>query len=172
MSSTSLLAKYIPNAVTVSGSLTGDATFLGIIFLLILGLSYYFGRGFIVSLIVSFYPATILFKLFPFMEKVLFLSGEKLLLLNKMGLFLVFLIPITIIVNRFMFTAGDYSTGENMLRLAGLSLAFLLIIVLFSYSTVNYDLFHNYSSQIDGLFSGSGREFYWVLAPIALLAIL
>jgi hypothetical protein len=172
MSSTTILAKYIPNSVVVSGSLYGDASFLLIVFLIILGIAYYFGRGFIVSLIISFYPATILFKLFPFMDKAIFADGAKLLLLNKLGLFLLFLIPITIIVNRFMFSAGDYSGGENILRLAGLSLAFLVVLVLFSYNTVNYDVFHNYSSQIDSIFGASGREFYWVLAPIALLSIL
>ncbi len=172
MSSTSLIAKYIPNTVSVSGSIYGDATFLLIIFLIILGTAYYFGRGFIVSIIISFYPATILFKLFPFMDKVIFADGVNLLLLNKLGLFLLFLIPITIIVNRFMFTAGEYNGGENILRLAGLSIAFIIIIVLFSYNTLSYDVFHNYSSQIDAIFGAPGREFYWILAPLALLAVL
>lgn len=171
-STTSLVSKYIPSNIGIPGSITGDMAFLGVVFILLIGLSYYFGRGFIVSLIVSFYPASILFRLFPFMEKVIFVSEGRLLVLNQIAVFLLFLIPITIIINRFIFTASDYSGGENILRLAGLSLAFLIIIVLFSYNTVNYDIFHNYSSQIDSIFDFPAREFYWMLAPLALLAIL
>ncbi len=171
-STTSLLTKYVPSVGVVSGSITSDAIFLGVIFIILIGASYYFGRGFIVSLVISFYPASLLFKLFPFTEKLLFVTGEKMLVLNNIAIFMLFLIPITVIVNRFVFTASDYSGGENILRLAGLSLAFLVIIVLFSYNTVNYDTFHNYSSQIDAIFDPSSREFYWLLAPIALLAVL
>ncbi len=153
--------------------ISGDLGFLLAFFIVIMGFSWYTGRGFIVSLIISFYPAIMMYKTFPFLDKLLFLNDSPgLLVTNKIAIFLLFLVPITIVINRFIFTASDYGGGENLLRLAGLSLTFLLLIVLFSYNAVNYDPLHDFSPQIDNLFSIEERQFYWFLAPIALLAIL
>lgn len=71
-----------------------------------------------------------------------------------------------------MFSASDYSGGESVFRLSGLAIAFLILVVLFSYNVVNYDLYHNFSPQIDALFGIEERQFYWNLAPLALLAFL
>jgi hypothetical protein len=168
---TDLLTKYAGAPVGFIGSLSGDIGILALLFIAFVGLSYYFGRGFIVSVVLAFYPATILYKMFPFVEKLTFLSGN-LVTLNKIGIFLLFLIPLTIIINRFIFTASDFSGGENILKLAGLSAAFLILIVLFSYNLVNYDGYHDFGTQIDNLFGSPTRQFYWFLAPLAILAII
>lgn len=164
------LFKLIPTNVT--GLISGDIGFLIAVFIVVLGFSFYAGRGSIVSLIISFYPASLLFNTFPFMDKVIFLTGDKLVVFNKVAVFLLFLIPLTIIINRFVFSASVYGGGENMLRLSGLALAFVVLIMVFSYTTVNYDIFHNYSASIDSLIGVEERQFYWILAPLALLAIL
>lgn len=164
------ILKFIPS--NISGLVSGDIGFLLVLFVVVIGFSFYAGRGSIISAIISFYPASLLYKTFPFLDKVIFLTGDKLIVFNKIGLFLLFLIPITIIVNRFIFSVSGYGGGENMLRLAGLALAFLILVILFSYTTVNYDVFHNFSASFDSLFGVEERQFYWILAPLALLAIL
>ncbi len=169
-SSTSLISNLpIPD---LAGSLGGDTVFLAVAFVLFMGLSYYLGRGLIISTIFAFYPATLLFKSFPFLDKLVLLSGEKLIVLNKVAIFLVFLIPITIVVSKYIFSLSDGGTGSNFLKLAGMSAGLVILVVVFSYNVVSFDTFHNFGSQIDSLFAGSGREFYWFLAPLALLAFL
>ena len=151
---------------------SGDAVFLCTLFVIFLALALYFGRGMIVSIILAFYPATFLFNTFPFMAKSIILSGDKLLVLNKIGVFFIFLLPLSIILNKYIFSESEYSSSPHILKSIGLSLSMVLLITLFSYSTVNFDVFHDFSPQIDILFNGGTRLFYWNLVPLALLAIL
>ncbi|MFZ2523664.1 MAG: hypothetical protein WAW92_04755 [Minisyncoccia bacterium] len=165
---TSILTK-IPS---VTGILSSDAGFLLAIFIFILGLSFFIGRSAIVSVILSFYPTTLLFKTFPFMEQATFLKGDLLIVFNKIGIFLLFLIPITIIIGRFIFSRSEYGRGDSFLRILGLSVALLILVVSFSYNVSNYDVIHDFGPQIDQLFGISESQFYWNLAPIALMAFL
>ncbi|HEY0220740.1 MAG TPA: hypothetical protein VGC58_00785 [Candidatus Paceibacterota bacterium] len=171
---TNLISEYAEYARVPEGlvsSLSGDLGVSVIAFIALLGISYYFGRAFIISIILAFYPASMLFKMSPFAQKMLVLSGN-LVVLNNIAIFLVFLVPLTIIINRFIFTASDYGRGDNILKLAGLSVAFLILMVLFSYNLVSYDLYHNFGPQIDQLFGSTARQFYWFLAPLAIMAIM
>lgn len=156
----------------LSAIFSADLGFILVLFVFIMGIAYFIGRSSLISLILSFYPATLLFKTFPFISKVIFLKGDVLETLNKVGLFLLFLIPITIIVRRFIFSLSDYTKGEGLLRLFGLSIAFLILVVFFSYNVVNYDVFHDFEPQIDTIFTITDSQFYWNIAPIALLAFL
>ena len=156
----------------VASMLSGDTAFLLVCFVVIMGVAFYLGRGFLISLIISFYPASLLYKSFPFLEKAIVLSGENLIVINKIGVFIVFLVPIAIVLNRFIFSASEYGRGDNILKLAGLSVAFLILVVLFSYNTVSYDALHDFSPQIDAIFGVEERQFYWYLAPIALMGVL
>ena len=163
-----MLAK-LPN---VGDILSSDIGFLIAIFIVILGLAFFIGRSSLVAVILSFYPSTLLYKTFPFINHAVFLKGETLEVFNKIGLFLLILIPITIIVSRYIFPMSDYARGNSTLRLVGLSLALLILVVFFSYDVVNYDSIHDFSGQIDTIFTISESQFYWNLAPIALLAFL
>ena len=168
MASSSLASKY-GSFLTI---FSGDLIFIISIFIILFALTMYFGRGRAVSLILAFYPATLLYTTFPFLEKLMFLGGEKLLVLNKLAVFLVFLIPISIIINRFVFSASEYTGSNNMVRSGGLALSILILIMVFSYGTLNLDIFHDFGPQIDSLFSTANLVFYWNLASIALLALL
>ena len=154
------------------GVFSGDMIFLVTIFVIFLAYGLYLGRGKLISLIIAFYPATLFFNTFPFTKTLIILHTDKLLVLNKIGIFLLFLIPLNIIVDRFIFSSEDYSSSSNIFRNIGLTLGVVVLIVLFSYNTINFDMFHNFSPTIDTLFSGNDRLFYWNLAPIALLAVL
>lgn len=156
----------------LSGPLSVDLVILASIFIILYGYSIYAGRNRLLAFIISFYPATLLFNTFPLMNKVLILQGDKFLTLNKLAIFLLFFIPINIIINRFIFTGSDYSGFTGLVRGAGLSLSALIMVLLFSYSTLNLDVFHNFSPQIDTIFAHSSSIFYWNLASLALLAIL
>ncbi len=76
------------------------------------------GKSRIISLILAFYPARLLFENFPFMSKLLVLDGPNLLLLNKVLIFLLFLVEFA------HFTAQQalreqFDSGGRSLELVG-----------------------------------------------------
>lgn len=156
---------------SLSKIFSGDIAFFLVLFILFFAYAMYFGRGMIVAFIISYYPASFLYLNFPFLVKFTVLHGDKLILLNKIGIFLLFLVPLTIIVDRYIFSASEYSGSLGMLKTVGLTLSAMVLVILFSYSTLNFDLFHNFSPQIDKIFMFKDAVFYWSLAPIVLLAL-
>ncbi len=159
-----MLAHIIPGASV----LTNDILVVVTLFVLFFAAGLYFGKGRLLSLVISFYPALFLYKLFPYAEKLTVLSGPQFLVLNKIGIFLLFLIPFDIIVSRFIFSESGYGGSLHIMRVAGLSLAMTVLLLVFSYSTVSLDVFYNFSSTIDTLFV-SGNIFWWMLAPFLIL---
>jgi len=159
------------NLAQVIGLFSSDLVFLATIFVVFLVYGLYFGKSKIISLILSFYPTTYLYHLFPYVEKLVVLKGDKLIFLNKVGIFLLFFIPISIVVNRYVF-ADSFTGNSNMLKCAGLSFACLLLFVLWSYTTINIDAIHTFSPQIAQIFDSGPKIFYFNLLPIVLLAFL
>lgn len=151
--------------------LSSDVVFLGVLLVIFFAFTMYFGRGRIISLILSFYPATLLYKSFPFMDK-LAMDGDMAVTYGKIGIFLIFLIPINIVIGKYVFSESFYTGGEHIFRNIGLSLTLVILIILFSYNTVNFDALHNFSPAIDAIFSGADRTFWWNIAPIILLGVL
>lgn len=130
-----------------------------------------FGKNSIISLILAFYPTQLLYEHFPFMNSLLVLKGDWLLLLNKVLIFLVFLIPLYILINRYVFHDSGYG-GTHYARMIGYAAAMVIIVLIFSYSIISLDAIHNFSPSIDVLFTGTDRIFWWQLAPLAILFIL
>ena len=151
---------------------SSDLTFLISIFIILLVFALYFGKGRMVSFILAFYPATLLYKSFPFTEKLIFLSGDKLILLNKLAIFLAFFAVLNIIINRYIFSASEYTGSQGLLRSGGLAVSAMVLVLLFTYTTLNLDLFHDFSPTIDTLFTAGNRVFYWNILPLAILALL
>lgn len=150
---------------------SGDVVILITIFAIFLVYALYFGKNRIISLLLAFYPAELLYKSFPFLDKLLFLKGDSLLLLNKVLIFLVFLVLLDIMIGRYVFHDSGYGSSHYM-RMAGYALAMVIVVLLFSYSIINLDTVHNFSPSIDALFTGADRIFWWHLAPLALLFVL
>ncbi len=145
---------------------SSDTLFIGSLFILILAFSLYFGRGRLVSIILAFYPTTLIYKTFPYIDKLIVLKGDFAQVINELLVFSIILVLITIIIDRFIKADGNTS----ILRLSFLSLAFVLLIIVFSYTTINYDVLHNYSEQFDSLFT-QNRLIWWNLVPVALLML-
>ena len=159
----------------ISDLLTSDPIFLLALFAIFFFYAMYFGRGKIVSIIISFYPAMILYRAFPFFDKLASFSskaGETGLVLEKLGIFLVFLVIINTILGRYVFSESIHTGAPHLLRTAGFSVALVLLVILFSYNTANFDILHNFSPSIDAIFARSGIEFWWNLAPLIILAFL
>ncbi|KND47596.1 MAG: hypothetical protein AB201_01535 [Parcubacteria bacterium C7867-006] len=152
--------------------LSGDMLFFVVAFILFLIFTLYLGRGKMISLILAYYPATVLYTSIPFIDKILFLKGDSGLVLNKIGIFLIIFIPLSIIMNYYIFSESISTGASHLIRTSGFALIALILMVMFSYSTVNYDVFHNFSGSIDSLFVPATRIFYWNVGIFALLAFL
>ena len=150
---------------------TNDIVILVLLFVFFFVYSLYLGKGAIISLILAFYPAQFFYEHFPFINSVMFLKGDTLVLLNKIGIFLLFLIPITILFGRYIFHDSGYGSAHYF-RIAGYSLLAVALVLVFSYSIISLDGVHNFSPFIDALFTGVDHIFYWNIAPIAVLFFL
>jgi hypothetical protein len=158
--------------LTAFFTFSSDLTFLLGVFILFFVFAAYFGRGNIVSYILAFFPASFLYNTLPFLNTLVVLKGDKLILVNKLVIFLIFLLPLTIIINRYIFSATEFSGTMNLLKSLGFASAAFIVFMIFCYTTINIDLFHNFSPQIDILFETTARIFYWTLGVFAILAIL
>ncbi len=150
---------------------SSDIFVLVVLFIIFFVYALYFGKSRIISLILAFYPAQLLFQNFPFLNSLLFMKGESLLLLNKVLIFLVFWIVLDILIGRYVFQDSGYGS-MHYARLAGYAVAMVIIVMIFSYSIVSLDVVHNFSPSIDVIFTGADRLFWWLLAPLALLFVL
>ncbi len=166
-----IMASILSNLGSYSKLFSGDLAFIVLVFVIFFIYAIYFGKGRVVSLVLSYYPATVLYRSIPFPAKLIFLQGEKLILLNKVGIFLILLISLNIILHKYIFIGGDGGSG-SFLASAGFALAVLILVLLFSFTTISLAPIHSFSGSVDVLFADDLRVFLWNLAPIALLALL
>lgn len=157
---------------TLKGVFSGDTLAIVILLAFFFAYASFLGRGKLISLILAFFPATILFNGFPFVNSFLVFSGDMLMTLNKIGVFLIFLIPASYVIDRYMFATSDFTGSIKILRTLGLSICAVAMVLIFSYSTVSLDAIYNFSPQIDSLFNGVSRIFYWNIGVLALLAFM
>lgn len=155
-----------------SGPLSYDITSLAVVFLFFFFATVWLGRNRTISFILAYYPSLFLFANFPFTNKLIFISGGVLGLVNHIGVFLVFLLPISIVINRFVFAESEYSGSYHLIRTGGLALICTLLVVIFSYTVIDLSLIHDFSNQIDTLFSTESRVFWLNLLPLAIFAFL
>ena len=147
---------------------SSDIFILIVLFIIFFVYALYFGKNQIISLILAFYPAQLFYEHFPYLNSLLVLKGDPLLLLNKVLIFLIFWILLDILISRYVFQDSGYGS-MHYARMAGYSVAMVILILIFSYSIVNLDLIHNFSSSIDVVFTGTDRLFWWHLAPLVIL---
>lgn len=151
--------------------LKGDMLFFVVAFIIFFIFTLYAGRGRVISIILAYYPASLLFTSLPFINKLL-IPQDKMLVINKIAIFLIFLVPISIIINSYIFSESAHSGASHLLRTAIFGFIILSMTVMFSYNLVNYDVFHNFSSSIDSLFEPSSKIFYWNIGFFLLLAFI
>ena len=152
------------------GSISTDIAVLLVVFFAFFFYTIYFGKNRTISFILAYYPALFLYNTFPWVSKLLILTGAKLLALNKVGIFLIFLLPISIVINRFIF--AESGGGTHIIRVGGLALICLTLVLLFYYTTVDLSIFHDFGSHVDVLFNTPAKVWGSNLAALILLAFL
>src|SRR5258708_4907436 len=139
-----------------------------ILVLVALGSAYAFLRGKrkAVSLILSFYPAVVIFRYLPFFKQ--YLANNQISapeVLTQVVIFLVILIPIHLVLNRLIATEFSFSGIKKIIELLAFGVATSILAVFFSYQIVNMRSVYNFGGGIDILFSGN-LLFLWVVLPL------
>ena len=150
---------------------SGDILFLVVVCVIFLGYVVYFGRNQAVSLILAFYPALFFYKMFPYVNKLIVLHGEKLITLNQICIFLVLLMVLNFVIDKYVFSSSELGGSFGIVYNLLLSFAMLVLVLVFSYTTVSIDPLYNLSSTIDNLFAGN-NPFWWSLVPFLVLAFI
>jgi hypothetical protein len=150
---------------------TNDIIVLVTLFVLFATYALYFGKGRIISFILAFYPAVFLYEEFPYMAKFMLLHGTQLIVLNKIIIFLIFLISLGIMINRFIFSESGYGGSLHLARVAGFALIGVVLTLVFTYSVVSLDVFYTFSPMVSNLFVPA-NIFWWTLGPLLLMFLL
>lgn len=153
----------------ITNFLSGDLLFLLAVFIVTFLSVVYFNKSRILSLILAFYPTAFLYNQIPFFNKLIVLNTDIGKVLNKLGIFLILFIIISIVINKHTSSYGDFSGFINKI---GLTTCILILFMVFSYTIIDLSLFHNFSSSIDALFMGEGRAFGWSLLPFVILTFI
>jgi hypothetical protein len=146
-------------------NLSLDAIILIALFIVFLGYGFKFGRHRLIAFILSLYIAMPIFAAFPYSDRITFLSGFY----AKATVFLVILIILNFIINRFMEEEFP-SRGLHPLIAAGfLSASAIALLLVISYHILPVKDIYSFASPIDGLFSSAQLFFWWLIAPLAVL---
>lgn len=164
-----ILMGMFTHILNIGSIFTRDTVVLLGVFVLFFAFALYFGKNRIISLLLSFYPAAFLYERFPYLAKLLVLQGPQLAVLNKLIIFLIFLIPIDIIINKFIFSDSGYGS-TRLLRIAGFAIAGVILMLVFTYSVVDLSIFYSFSIAIHHTIST--YIFWWTLAPLILMFFL
>ena len=157
--------------LNIYSSVSLDLSLLTLFFIIFLIYGLYFGRNRLVSFILAFYPSIVLYKMFPFVDKLKIFHGNNLETLNDIGIFLIFFIPLNIIINRYISSKNEEG-ALHFFRIIGLSVICIILVLIFSYSVLNLNKIYDFSSSIDSLFSTPVKIFSWTIIPLILLSFL
>ncbi|HZS42872.1 MAG TPA: hypothetical protein VFA52_01500 [Candidatus Paceibacterota bacterium] len=154
----------LPNSLTHSYG--ADLSILVILFILTAVYGLYWGKQRLVSLILAFYPAILLFLNFPYVNNLLLIKATAgQIFVSKCVIFLIFLIPIHLIFNRFVFGDFGFNSNRKFLQAAILSISILILIIVFFYRVVPLTNVYSVSLPLARYLSTSKDFFWWLLVP-------
>jgi len=129
----------------------------------------FFGKGKLLALILSFYPASFLFNAIPYFKKILNSAPISISEASiQVIIFLALFIPINFVFNQFVHGEFSFSRIRKVVEAGILGLAATSLVVVFSYHVINLQKIYNFSAGIDSLFLG-GYIFWWLLAPFVVI---
>ncbi len=147
--------------------ITNDIIVIASLFIIFFIYALYGNKGRLISFILAFYPATIFYKTFPFSQQLTIVTDEKWLVFNKLAIFLLFFIPISIIIARFVFK--ESYEGKQYIRAILYALSLVSVILLFHYTVIDFSIWYDFSPQIDTLFSSPLQVYIWQLLALLFL---
>ena len=163
------LALQVSNVATASATnawaLVGNFLILAVLTLIMIGFSYYGGKGGIISLLLSFYGGYALYLVFPYTNTIIDTGTTP--LLKALISVVIFLIAIFI---PFIFTQRLLKGGFGVLSfvprfvLSFLSACFLIAL---AYHVFNVTHIYTFPEPMNSLFAPDKFFFWWFIAPLA-----
>jgi len=150
-------------------SFSSDAVIIAGIAVLFTAYGIFFGKGKLISLILAFYPATYLYKIFPYAKKITSIvpaGGSE--AIAQLVIFLALFLPIAYILSTFIFAEFSFSRIKKVISSAALGVTATSLTLLFSYHVINLQKIYNLSAGVDKLFLGS-NVFWFLLAPFVII---
>lgn len=131
--------------------------------------AFIMGKRPAISLLLSFYPAALIFKYLPFFKAYTASNpaGSSGALIQA-GIFILILVPIHFILNQCISAESSFSRIRKLFESLILGGATTALAILISYQVVNIKSFYNFGGGIDALFS-STYIFYWLILPFVVL---
>lgn len=168
------IALQVSNVATASAvhawALAGNFLILVALTLVMIGFSYYGGKGGIISLLISFYVAYALYLVFPYTSFIVNEGSTPLLkaILSVILYAIAMFVPF-IFVQRIL--GGGYGVLSFVPRfvLSFLSATFLLAL---AYHVFNVTHIYTFPEPMNSLFAPDQYFFWWFIAPFAGLLFL
>lgn len=144
-----------------------------VVILALIGLAsayaFIMGKRPAISLILSFYPAALIFRYLPFFKEYTASNpADASGALIQAGIFLLILVPIHFILNQCISAESAYSHVRKIFESVILGGVTAGLAILTSYQIVNLKSLYNFAGGVDALFA-STYLFYWLLLPFAVL---
>jgi hypothetical protein len=145
-------------------SFSSDAVVIFAVIAIFTAYGIFFGKGKILSLLLAFYPATLVLRAIPQFNNPLGSPDTY----TQLGLFLIVFIVLFYIFNHFIQGQFSFSHVRKTLEASVFGLTAASLTIYFTYHVVNLQKIYNFSPSIDNLFMGN-TSFWWLLAPFVII---
>ena len=169
MGNINTLALQVSNVATASAghawALVGNFLILVVLTVVMIGFSYYGGRGGIISLIMCFYAGYAIYLVFPYTDFLVNAGGEPLLkALISVILFILSIAVPYLFINRLIKGGFGILSFVPRFVLSFLAACFLLAL---AYHVFNVNHIYTFPEPMNTLFAPDEFFFWWFIAPLA-----
>ena len=124
----------------------------------------------LVSFVLSFYLATVIYTNAFFVTTLTVAKASDQLFWNKLGIFVIILLPVYFIVNKFVAVQSGRG-GMQVLRIVLVSLATLGLVVAFFYHVIPLAPLYHFPKLLDPYFASASLFTIWLIVPLVVLFI-
>jgi hypothetical protein len=133
-------------------------------------LSYFKGKGVLFSLIISFYPASIIYLSFPYKAKFLFSTSNSLnTFYSHAFIYLVFFILSFFVSKKIVHADGTHSGVGGFFEALLLSISVVILTTALAFHILPYRDIYNLGTEIQTFLSSDLGYFISVISPMAVV---
>ncbi|MEI6042340.1 MAG: hypothetical protein WCQ00_02115 [bacterium] len=138
----------------------------------LIGLTFYKGRGVMYSLIIAFYPTAVIFKSFPYLQNVLVAKDTAFnIYLSQAGVFIVMFALLFFITRRLSHYDGTKSGIAGFLDAVLLSVSLILLVMTLTFHILPARDIYSLTADLRDFFKSGLGDFVCVLSPMIALMI-
>ncbi|MDP6387666.1 MAG: hypothetical protein QGG63_00040 [Candidatus Pacebacteria bacterium] len=156
---------FLVSSYDTLGSVTSmslDTIILITIFVAFFVYGLRYGKGRIISLILSFYISIPIIFSFPYIEKLSFAYSQ-------IAVFLLIIVFLNIVISRFVYEEFPSRGLRRLIEAGLLSVSAGGLLLALSYHIIPITALHDFAAPIDALFTSTTTFFWWLIIPLAVL---